>query len=64
MTSMSSAELRLMRCLTKPQIGARWFIGPRILEWHLRALFDMLGVSAPAGHIDILASRRNRQALL
>ena len=32
--------------LTNPEIGARLFLSPRTVEWHLKKVFTKLGISS------------------
>jgi DNA-binding CsgD family transcriptional regulator len=43
--------------LTNPEIGARLFLSPRTVEWHLRKVFGKLGISSRMGLHDALPSR-------
>ena len=43
--------------LSNPEIGARLFISPRTVEWHLRHVFGKLGIRGRIGLHDALASR-------
>lgn len=40
--------------LTNPEIGARLFLSPRTVEWHLKKVFTKLGISSRMGLHDAL----------
>ncbi len=42
--------------LSNPEIGARLFLSPRTVEWHMRKVFTKLGISSRRGLHDALPS--------
>ena len=42
--------------LSNPEIGARLFISPRTVEWHLGTVFGKLGIRSRRGLQDALAT--------
>jgi DNA-binding CsgD family transcriptional regulator len=47
LTAQEGLIVRLVReGLTNPEIGARLFLSPRTVEWHLRKIFSKLGVTS------------------
>jgi DNA-binding CsgD family transcriptional regulator len=49
-TQLTAQELQIVRMardgLSNPEIGARLFLSPRTVEWHLRKVFGVLGIGS------------------
>ena len=58
---LTAQEMQIARLardgLSNPEIGARLFISPRTVEWHLRKVYGKLGISSRIGLHDALPSR-------
>jgi DNA-binding CsgD family transcriptional regulator len=57
LTAQEAQIARLARDgLSNPEIGARLFLSPRTVEWHLKKVFSKLGISSRMGLHDALPS--------
>jgi DNA-binding CsgD family transcriptional regulator len=57
LTAQEAQIARLARDgLSNPEIGARLFLSPRTVEWHLKKVFTKLGISSRMGLHDALPS--------
>jgi len=62
LTAQEEQIARLARDgLSNPEIGARLFLSPRTVEWHLKKVFTKLGISSRMGLHDALP-REDREA--
>ena len=58
LTAQERQVARLARDgLSNVEIGARMFISPRTVEWHLRKVFTKLGIGSRMGLHDALSTR-------
>jgi DNA-binding CsgD family transcriptional regulator len=58
LTAQEAQIARLAReGLSNPEIGARLFLSPRTVEWHLKKVFTKLGISSRMALHDALPSR-------
>ena len=61
LTAQEEQIARLARDgLSNPEIGARLFLSPRTVEWHLKKVFTKLGISSRMGLHDALPTRGPR----
>ena len=63
LTAQEEQIARLARDgLSNPEIGARLFLSPRTVEWHLKKVFTKLGISSRMGLHDALAREEHEAA--
>ena len=63
LTAQEAQIARLARDgLSNPEIGARLFLSPRTVEWHLRKVFSKLGINSRMALHDALPGESREAA--